>query len=84
METVVYAVLLLLVAVTVVLVVLSVIRPPGRADGGEPEGGGGGGGSGVRPRPRPRGPRDRDDPPWWPGFERDFAAYVARDHESVT
>jgi hypothetical protein len=35
-------------------------RPP---DDGEDDSGGG-----------PRGP-DGGDPPWWPGFERDFRAY---------
>jgi hypothetical protein len=42
----------------------------------EDEDGGGGGSK----RPEPPGPADRGggEPPWWPQFERDFAAYVDR------
>ena len=40
------------------------------------DGGNGGGGWPRRPTP-PTRPTD-SDPPWWPEFERDFAAYVDR------
>jgi hypothetical protein len=44
----------------------------------DPEPGDDGGGGNQLPEPRPPSGRGGDDPPWWPEFERDLAAYVAR------
>lgn len=50
------------------------------ADNGDEPGGGGGtlpdAGSPNRNEPQGAGPTD--EPAWWPEFEREFAAYVAR------
>jgi hypothetical protein len=52
----------------------------GRTDGGEDSDDGGGGlrrDDGVAPRP-PQPPTTGTDPEWWPEFEHQFAAHVAR------
>jgi hypothetical protein len=56
-------------------IAIAAIRAGGGADGG-PGNGGGGGGLPRRPQ-TPPGPPDAGEPPWWPQFEREFAAYVA-------
>jgi hypothetical protein len=56
-------------------IAIAVFRAGGGADGGP---GNGGGGGGVPRRPQtPPAPPDAGDPPWWPQFEREFAAYLA-------
>src|SRR5947209_8104164 len=54
------------------IVIACIGRPHGR--GGETDADSGSGGGGSR---RPDGPRPTGgDPPWWPEFERQFAAHV--------
>src|SRR4051812_45994385 len=56
--------------------------PPGPDDGGSDDGGGGGGG-GTRRHPPGPSPGCGSDPEWWPEFEREFAAHVARGEQTV-
>lgn len=71
----------LLVSLWLGLSLLGVRRPPRRDDHDDWGSGPGGGG------PRRPGPDGSDlpggDPPWWPEFEREFAAYVAEAKASL-
>ena len=72
--TVLFVVAICLLAVLVILVMRRGDGPPGADDDNSDEDGGGNDRTGPR---RPVPPGDRD-PEWWPRFEREFAAYVAR------
>jgi hypothetical protein len=52
-----------------------------RSDGGPDDPGGDGGSGGGPPEPPP--PPPPTGPAWWPEFEREFAAYVARDPAQI-
>ena len=68
-------------AVGLVRMVLEDVARRRGADGGDGSDGSssdGGDGGSRRPDPAPhRGGGDGADPPWWPQFERDFAAHVS-------
>ena len=57
-------------------------RHPPDDSGGDGDSGGNGGSGGPPPDPQPPDPQP-DGPSWWPDFEREFAAYVEREKESV-
>jgi hypothetical protein len=65
-----FAVCVLLIACAMALGFIGSSGGTANEDGENDEGSGGGG-----PGPPDGGPPNHD-PPWWPGFEREFAAYV--------
>ena len=79
-STVVACVLgILLVAAAVVIAYAG--RPHRQGGDEDADSGSGGGGGGLR---GPDGPRPAGEgPEWWPEFERQFAAYVASEHDTA-
>jgi hypothetical protein len=55
-----------------------IVRLAQRPRPDDPEPGDDGGGGNKLPEPRRPSGCDGGDPPWWPEFERDLAAYAAR------
>lgn len=75
MSTLVIA-LLLVIALTVLAVAM--LRRDRGSGPGEADGGDGGGNKPRVPPQQPTEPSDGLEPEWWPEFEREFAAHVAK------
>src|SRR4051794_16900653 len=78
-------VLLIALALGLLVVLLRLARREGESgpedDGTGDDGGGGGGG--TRRHPPSPSPGCGSDPDWWPEFEREFAAHVARGRQAA-
>jgi hypothetical protein len=79
MTSIAWVFVLAVVCAGLLTAVAAAVRRSGRPGAGpRPEDDGGGGGGSVRRGPEPpHGPSDAGEPPWWPQFERDLAAYAA-------